>query len=192
MKVNLHIFLYILAILTIGCDADTNLKGFELDSINATIELPRSYKVVNEIEIKTIINKVEDTLFRNELLSFIMLNSEDILLVDTLNPYKFILISDIKPRIEIDSTSFYYIIDKERQKSCTEPKVDSTYYIGSKIGNYNGIKFIESKYLRYDNNKRQRFGYVFVITSEQTSIGISFFSPEDQETEKYIESINRK
>ena len=191
MKIQLYILIFFSSVLFLSCENNSKYEDFELHSLKATLQLPISYKVVNDKGISAVINKVEDSQFRSQLLSLLKQNPEDILLVDTLNPYYYILISDITPSIEIDSNSFYYIIDKERLKSCTEPKIDSTYYVGSKMGESNGIKFIESKYLRYDNKKRQRIGHVFLLTSEQTTTAISFFSPEEQNATKYIETIKK-
>ncbi|MCF8372741.1 MAG: hypothetical protein K9H64_14045 [Bacteroidales bacterium] len=183
-------FYLILVILTIfSCKEKATLQELKIDTICSIIKIPSVYKKVEESDIRKFINQKEDELFRDELLNFASQNSEDLLLLDTLNPFKFILISEIIPSIQIDSIMFWLIIDQEREKSCNEPKPDSTYYVGSKLKILKNIKYIESKHVSHDRFNRQRVGYSFIISANNKTVGIGFFGPEEQDISNYINSI---
>ncbi|MGK0448395.1 MAG: hypothetical protein ACJA2M_002185 [Polaribacter sp.] len=189
MKIYSKLFLITLSILTIGCSDNLNLKEFNLKSLNTTIELSSSYKIVGKKELSAVVYKEQDSQFRTELFGFLEQYPDDVLIVDTLNPYKFIVISDIKPSFKIDSIAFIYLVSKARLASSSEPKIDSTYYVGSRMGETNGLKFLESKYQLYDGINRQRISYSFIITSKQTTIQIVFNSPKDQNIIQSIKSM---
>jgi hypothetical protein len=174
-----------------NCSENNSSMNFDLKDLNAIIRIPSLYKSVDEKEIGRIINKENDFQFRDELLAFIIQNPNDNVLIDTVNPYKYILVSSITPYIVIDSNSFYYTIDHERSISCSKPNNDSTYYVGSKMGIIGNFKFIESKYQRAREG-RQRIGYTYIISSEAKTIGISFYSPEIQDVRQYINTIKKK
>jgi len=176
-----------------SCNTDEYLISHELKNIEATIQLPNVYKTVKANDIERIISREGDSTFKNELLEFHVSNPEDELLVDTLNPYKFITISNIKPPVTIDTSFFYLIIDHERSISSSNSNVvDSTYYVGSKMGSVGKMKFIESKYLRQDSNGRKRIGYTFLISNEAKTIGIRFYNPEEENVFQYINSIKKR
>jgi hypothetical protein len=189
MKIYSKLFLITLSILTIGCSDNLNLKEFNLKSLNTTIELSSSYKIVGKKELSAVVYKEQDSQFRTELFGFLEQYPDDVLIVDTLNPYKFIVISDIKPSFKIDSIAFIFLVSKARLASSSEPKIDSTYYVGSRMGETNGLKFLESKYQLYDGINRQRISYSFIITSKQTTIQIVFNSPKDQNIIQSIKSM---
>lgn len=188
---------YLLALLSplifLSCHTDDYLKSHELKNLEATIHLPNIYKAVKENDIERIISLEGDSTFKNELLGFYVLNPEDELLIDTLNPYKFITISEIKPHVTIDTSTFYLIIDHERSISSSNSNVvDSTYYVGSKMGSVAKMKFIESKYMRQDSSGKKRIGYTFLISNEAKTIGIRFISPKEENVIQYINSIKKK
>ena len=193
MKITSYFLALISPLIFMSCNTDEYLISHELKNIEATIQLPNVYKTVKANDIERIISREGDSTFKNELLEFHVSNPEDELLVDTLNPYKFITISNIKPPVTIDTSFFYLIIDHERSISSSNSNVvDSTYYVGSKMGSVGKMKFIESKYLRQDSNGRKRIGYTFLISNEAKTIGIRFYNPEEENVFQYINSIKKR
>ncbi|RZJ49968.1 MAG: hypothetical protein EOO44_17295 [Flavobacterium sp.] len=168
--------------------------NYELPKLKAEIKIPDSYKPVDNIDINRIISRPDDIGFREEMLNFYKTNPKTKLLIDTLNPYSFIMISEISEYVPIDSNSFYGTIEYERNRSSSSPAVeDSTYYVGSKIDSVPNFKFLTSKYERKLNG-RHRFSHLFIISSKNKTLGISFYSPTDEKRKvmRYIKTIKER
>jgi len=189
MKYLLYLLFIILSFLFMNCNENNNVMNLELKELDAIIKLPGQYKSVEVTEIGRII--YNDSLFRDELLAYLFQNPDDIVLIDTVNPYRYIVVSSITPYIVIDSNTFYYLVDHERSFSGSSPDSDSTYYVGSKMGSLGPFKFIESKY-QIASNGRRRIGYSYILSSEEKTMGISFYSPGVQDVRQYINTIQKK
>ncbi|MEO7214722.1 hypothetical protein, partial [Mucilaginibacter sp.] len=147
MKNSFCILIVAFSFILIGCREKSSLTTYNLKEIGAVIKLPASYKAADRNNIDRLINKQADENIKNEFTKRLLSDTGSKLLIDTLNPLKFIFISKITPYAPIDSNSFYFIIDHERSRSSSKPDInDSTYYVGSKMGSVSGFKFMESKY----------------------------------------------
>lgn len=192
LKSNACVLIAMLCLLFLGCHKKDGLMNYDLKKLGAVIEIPDSYKPVTEKDIERIIKKKNDLGFKNDLLRILHLNTKCEYLVDTLNPYKFIMTSEITPYFKIDSNAYYFIIDHERSISSSSPKVeDSVYYVGSKMGSVADFKFIESKYLR-KLNAYKRINYSYMISSGKKIIGFAFYGPEEQDVSRFINTIKKK
>jgi hypothetical protein len=156
VKNNTCILIVILSVLFIGCHNKDGLMDYELTELGAVIKIPDSFKSVTEKDIVGIVFKENDLELKNDLLKVYKLNPKCKFLIDTLDPYKFIMTAEITPSFKIDSNALYFIIDHERSISSSSPNInDSVYYVGSKMGSIAGFSFIESKYLRKLNAKKR-------------------------------------
>lgn len=186
-------FLYYLFLFTVllSCEDNKLTSRFNLKPLDATIELPSSYINIDTSNFQNFVFNERDSLYRRELYNDLKNNAYDFYLIDSLNYKRFILIAEIEPYERIDSSLFWFIIDRERKISSSKPTIDSTYFIGSKMGGVGDFPYIESKYCRLGTLNRKRYGYVFTISSEKKSLGICFFSPEDQDVKPFINSIRK-
>lgn len=192
VKNNACILITVLSLQFLGCHEKDGLMNYELKKLGAVIKIPDSYKPVTEKDIERIIYKKRDSGFKNDLLRMCRLNPKCEFLIDTLNPYKFIMTSEITPYFKIDSNAFYFTIDHEPSISSSSPNIsDSVYYVGSKMGSFSDFKFIESKYLR-KLNAYKRISYNYMISSDKKIIGIGFYSPEEQDVRRFINTIKKK
>lgn len=192
MKFIMYVLILFLPFLFMNCNDDkAGFVDYDLRELDATIRIPGLYKSVDGKEAGRIINKEYDSEFRDELSDYIIRNPDDQMLIDTLNPNKFIVVSAITPYVVIDNNSFYYTIDHERSISGSKQSNDATYYVGSKMGSVGTFKFIESMYRRAAGG-RLRIGYTYLISSEAKTISISFYSPEKQDVRQYINTIRKK
>ncbi len=165
--------------------------NYNLKEIGAVIKLPNSYKLADKNNIHRIVHQQTQEKIKDELTKW-LLSGPGELLIDTLNPYKFIIVSKITPYVPIDSNSFYFVIDHERSLSSSKPNInDSTYYVGSKMGSIAGFKFMESKYRRTSNNN-MRIAYSYMISSKEKTIGIGFYSPAEQDVKPFVNSIKKE
>ncbi|MCT4640183.1 MAG: hypothetical protein N4A72_20975 [Bacteroidales bacterium] len=188
IRIRVTRFAYIILILiTISsCRKKTALQEMDLKSINTTIKIPWEYKIEKEGIIREYINQNTDEVLRNKMSSF----TEGIFLVDTVNPARFINVSEIKPYVEIDSMVYWSLIGNQRSTSCTEPKPDSTYYFGSRMRFCKDFKYIESKYIKHINDCEEPIiAYSFIISMNNRTIGVCFFGPGEQYVLNYINSI---
>ena len=146
---------------------------------------------MNKERMDRMLSDKSDVNYKNELLNFSQTNAGVEFLIDTLNPYKFILIKEKVSYVKIDTNTLYLIVDKERRQSSSTPDImDSIFYVGSRIDSIANFKFIESKHNRKSGTK-QRIGYSFVISTDTHTTGISFYGPQEQEAVKYIQTIQR-
>ena len=181
--------IFFISLLFISCQKKGNCMNYDLKKIGAIISLPNSYRLVDSNQLDLIVNKKDDEAFKGELKDFYIKNPNKQLLIDTLNPYNFILLSVITPYVPIDTNTLYFVIERERSLSSSSPNVsDSAFYVGSKMDSISNFKFIVSKYKRTKFNKK-RIGYNYMISTDRKTIGIAFYSPEEQETRPFINSI---
>lgn len=160
-----------------------------METLRATIKLPNTYLPVSTERLNIILNQREYQQFKDELLDLIQRNKNVKILLDTINPYKFILIKENVSYVKIDTVSMYTLIDNERKKSSPRTDInDSTYFIGSRLDSVGSYRFIESKHTRKSGN-RGRTGYTFIISDNAHTSGISFFSPEDQDARQFVKTI---
>jgi len=172
-----------------SCVEKDNFLEYNLETIRATIKLPDTYGPVSKERLDKILNHKEDQRFKDELFGLIQAKKNVKMLIDTVNPYKFILITENVSYVKIDTTSMYIQIDAERKKSSSRVDInDSTYFVGSRLDSIGSFKCMESKHTRRSGNRR-RNGYTFMISDNAHTSGISFFSPEDQDARKYVKTI---
>jgi hypothetical protein len=192
MKNSLCILIISFSFILIGCGENSGLMNYKLKEIEAVIKLPNSFKPIGQEDVLRAIDKKKDPGFKNGALQFQQLNPNSEMLIDTVDPYKFIMISKITPYAPIDSNSFYFLIDRERSRSSSKPDInDSTYYVGSKMGAIGAFKFIESKYKRTSNNMTLVV-YSYMITSDKKSTGIAFYGPKEQDVRVFVNSIKKE
>lgn len=191
MRYRQYLLISILCLCIQSCvEKDTFLK-YDLEPLKASIKLPGTYSPLNKGRLDRILNHEEDQGFKDELLSLVQGNKNIKVMIDTINPYKFILIEEKVSYVRIDTMAMYILIDSERKKSSSRADVsDSIYFVGSKLDRIGRFRFIESKHTRKSGN-RQRIGYSFIISDDAYTSGISFFSPEEQDSRKYITTISK-
>lgn len=189
MKYSLYLLISILFLFFQSCIEKGNFLEYNLETLRATIKIPASYSPVSKERLNRILYHKEDQGFKEELLGMMQRKKNIKLLIDTINPNKFILITEKVSCIKIDTISMYILLDSERKKSSSRADVnDSTYFVGSKLDSIRSFKFIEFKHTRKSRNRR-RIGYTFVISDDLHTSGISFFGPEDQDARKYVKTI---
>ena len=189
MKYYQYLLISILFLFSQGCREKDNFQEYNLEALGATVKLPGTYSPVNKERLNRILNHKEDQGFKDELLSLIQRKKNIKMLIDTINPYKFILITEKVSYVKIDTILMYIQIDDERKKSSSRADVnDSTYFVGSRLDSIGSFRFIESKHTRTSGNRR-RIGYTFMISDDAHTYGISFFSPEEQDARKYVKTI---
>jgi hypothetical protein len=187
-----YLLISILFLFFQSCVEKDNFQEYNLETLGVSIKLPRTYRPVNKERVDRILNHKEDQGFKNELLSLIQRKKNVKMLIDTINPYKFILITEKVPYVKIDTISMYIQIDDERKKSSSRADVnDSTYFVGSRLDSIGSFRFIECKHTRKSGNRR-RIGYTFMISDDAHTSGISFFSPEEQDARKFVKTILKK
>lgn len=187
-----HLLIYLfLSTLLLSCANKQSTIKFDLKSLGAIIELPGSYVNIDTTYFHNFIFNIRDSLYIKDLYKNLKNIDHEYYLIDTLNYNRFILITNIEPYAKVDSNLFWFVIEKERKISCSKPTIDSTYYYGSKIGRVGELCYIESKYCRLSTLNRKRISYNFTISSDKKSLGISFFSPEDQNVKPFINSLRK-
>lgn len=189
MKYYQYLLISILFLFFQSCVEKDNFQEYNLETLGATIKLPGTYSPVNKERLNRILNHKEDQGFKDELLDLIQRKKNVKMLIDTINPYKYILITEKVSYVKIDTILMYIQIDDERKKSSSRADVnDSTYFVGSRLDSIGSFRFIESKHTRKSGNRR-RIGYTFMISDDTHTSGISFFSPEEQDARKYVKMI---
>ena len=73
-----------------SCAEKDNLQEYDLETLGATIKLPNTYSPVSKERLNRILNHKEDQGFKNELLGLIQRKKNIKMLIDTINPYKYI------------------------------------------------------------------------------------------------------
>jgi len=189
MRYYQYLLISILFLFFQSCIEKDNFLEYDLETLRATIKLPNTYGSVSKERLDKILNHKEDQRFKDELLGLIQRKENVKMLIDTINPYKFILITENVSYVKIDTTSMYIQVDDERKKSSSRVDInDSTYFVGSRLDSIGSFRFIESKHTRRSGN-RWRTGYTFILSDNAHTSGISFFSPEDQDARKYVKTI---
>lgn len=192
MRYYQYVLISILFLFFQSCIEKDNPLEYDLETLGATIKLPNTYVPVSQERLDRILNHKEDQRFKDELLGVIQRKKNVKMMIDTINPYKFILITKNISYVKIDTFSMYIQIDDERKKSSSQADInDSTYFVGSRLDSIGSFRFLESKHTRKSGNTR-RVGYTFMISDNAHTSGISFYSPEDEDARKYVKTIFKK
>jgi hypothetical protein len=194
MKRSLKYLMFSLLIpfIIMGCRRNANEREIELDCLNATMKIPGSYKRLTSQNFSGVISSKADVKFRVGILTYMDQNPDDLIYMDTVDPYYFMMISAIE-YVPIDSMTLYAAIDWENNRTDIISGYDSNYYYGSKYGHFSDVRYIVSKRWRKSFiTKRVCFTYIFTISTADKTAGISFFSPVEQNVMKYIWSIRKK
>lgn len=192
MRYYQYVLISILFLFFQSCIEKDNPLEYDLETLGATIKLPNTYVPVSQERLDRILNHKEDQRFNDELLGVIQRKKNVKMLIDTINPYKFILITENISYVKIDTLSMYIQIGDERKKSSSRADInDSTYFVGSRLDSIGSFRFLECKHTRKSGNRR-RVGYTFMISDNAHTSGISFYSPEDEDARKYVKTIFKK
>ena len=193
MKFYVSLLVLYIVLLASGCKSKLELQDYDLSYINASIKIPTSYVSIDPDTLKDRISKIKNSSYPTNAINSVFNKPGTILLADTTNYHKLILISPLKNFIEIDSNSFYLIIDYQRKTYNKMYDDDSAYFFGSKMGSVGSLKYIDSQYLKSGQDSIIQCIYnSYIISTDNKSLGISFYSPYEQDVSRFINSIEKK